>query len=113
LRLAQSATVTVGKILTALVGGVERVLFHPLIADSASAVAYYFDTTTTLANAGAKLLSLRTAGSEKFSVGANGSICNDATNKWLLNGYTETIATPTGYVTVVINGVTYKLVASV
>lgn len=43
-------------------------------ADGASAVAHAFDTTTSLANAAAKLVSVQNAGSEKFYVDKDGGV---------------------------------------
>ena len=52
---------------------VDRVLFYPRVADGATAVAAFIDTTSALANASAKLFSFRNNGVEKAYIGYNGS----------------------------------------
>lgn len=49
-------------------------LLNSSCADNASSVAFELDTTTALATSGGKLLSLKTGGTEKFSVAYDGSI---------------------------------------
>lgn len=51
-----------------------RVDLYPDVSDGASAVAYKFDTSNTLSDAGAKLMSVLNLGSEKFSIGKDGEI---------------------------------------
>lgn len=111
LNLTQSATRTTGKLLTGVVGSTERFKAHPLVADGASAIAYLLDTTTSLSNAGAKLLSIKNAGTEKAYFSTAGELCNDATNKWTFGGRTAaTVALDTTqYLTVTIGGTAYKV----
>ena len=45
-----------------------------VVPDGASAVAHYLDTSTSYTTPGAKLLSVRNAGVEKFSVGYDGKV---------------------------------------
>ncbi|MBI5133764.1 MAG: tail fiber domain-containing protein [Candidatus Taylorbacteria bacterium] len=61
------------------VNGTTRTQFNPTVADGASAVANLLDTSTNLANASAKLLAVRNAGSEKLTVLANGNVGINAT----------------------------------
>jgi hypothetical protein len=51
-----------------------RTDFSPMVADSGSAVAYLFDTANALSNAGARLLSVKTNGSEKAAILASGRL---------------------------------------
>ena len=63
-----------GELLKATVDTILRVLLNPRVPDGATAVAYMFDTRNNLANASAKLLSLRNQGTEKLSVSASGDL---------------------------------------
>ena len=81
LNLTDAPTVSgsiTGALIRGVIGSVEKVLLYPRIGDSASAVAYMLDTLNTLATAGAKLLSLRNNGVEKFAVNYDGSILSPA-----------------------------------
>ncbi|MDD5649213.1 MAG: hypothetical protein PHF86_02165 [Candidatus Nanoarchaeia archaeon] len=62
-----------GKVLSAKIGDSERVSFYPRVADSSSAIAYMLDTSSALSIYGAKLLSLKNSGIEKFYVDASGN----------------------------------------
>jgi hypothetical protein len=68
----------VGKILSVFLEYMELIRFDPRVANGSSAVAYFFDTKNTLSTAGAKLLSLRNNGVEKFAVNYDGSIQSPA-----------------------------------
>ncbi len=61
-----------GELLKATVDNVLRVCLNPRVPDGSSAVAYLIDTRNNLADAGAKLLSVRNQGIEKASVSASG-----------------------------------------
>ena len=50
-----------------------KTLFAPDVSDGASAVAYNFDTSNTLSTSGAKLLSIKNGGTERFSLAHNGA----------------------------------------
>ena len=62
-----------GKVLSAIIGGSERISFYPRISDSSSSIAYMLDTSNNLSIYGAKLLSLKNQGTEKFYVDASGN----------------------------------------
>jgi len=68
------------------------VRFRQTLADGASSVAYAFDTSTAWSNAGAKLLSIRTGGTEQLSVNTTGDVkpttsasasLGGSSNRWL------------------------------
>jgi len=61
-----------GYLFQATVDSVERIRMDPRVANEDTATAYIFDTKQTLT--GAQLVSLKTAGTEKFAVAANGGI---------------------------------------
>ena len=63
-----------GKILTATIGATERISLNPRITDGASAVAYMFDTHNSITTVGAKLMSVRNQGTEKFAIYKDGNI---------------------------------------
>lgn len=54
--------------------GLTRVSLNPRVVDGASAVAHFFSTASVLANASARLLSIRNQGTEKFAIKANGGL---------------------------------------
>ena len=62
-----------GKVLSAIIGSSERISFYPRISDSSSSIAYMLDTSNNLSIYGAKLLSLKNQGTEKFYVDASGN----------------------------------------
>ncbi|MCK4816321.1 hypothetical protein KA005_11180 [bacterium] len=68
-----TATVNGGSLLLAY-GDNYELNFNPRVANSASAVAYSFDTENNLTTVGAKLLSLENQGSEKFYIDKDGAI---------------------------------------
>lgn len=97
----------------------------PLQNDGASAVAYTFDTRAAFTTAGAKIVSFKTGGTEKFFVDKDGSVessgymksaapSGSTAGRWKL-GIKNTIGSGTvspdtvGYVTVEIEGVLYNL----
>lgn len=57
-----------GSVLKAIIDSTERISLNPRVSDGAGAVAYTLDTHNNLATTGAKLLSIRNNGSEKFYV---------------------------------------------
>lgn len=59
-----------------------RTSLNPTVADGASAVAYLFDTTSTLSDGAARLAAFQNQGADKFSVHATGAI--------ILGGVTKT-----------------------
>jgi len=63
-----------GSLIRGVIVTTERLNFNPRVVDSGSAVAYMIDTHNVLSTAGAKLLSLKNNGSEKFYVDKGGSI---------------------------------------
>ena len=83
LRISQDKTIsssgpvvvtTTGKTLSGVVGSTERFKVDPSVADGGSAVGYVLDTATTLATSGAKLVSVRNAGSELVYVDKDGML---------------------------------------
>lgn len=71
-----SGTVS-GKILTATIGTTERIKLDPRVVDGSSAVAYLFDTNSTLSTLGSKLIDFRNNGVSKSYIDYNGSFVND------------------------------------
>jgi hypothetical protein len=68
-----------GKTIKGMVDGVERIGIDPRVADGASAVAHFFDTKVSLANAGSKVFSWRNAGTELMSLTGLGNLIIGAT----------------------------------
>lgn len=63
-----------GALICGIIGTTERLRFDPRVVNGSTAVAHCLDTHNTLSTAGAKLLSLRNAGTEKFAVGHDGGV---------------------------------------
>jgi len=82
-----------GALISGQIEATERLRFDGRVADGASAVAHFLDTDTALSNAGAKLLSLRNAGVEKFFVGADGKASTGALTATTTKTSVYTVAT--------------------
>ena len=53
-------------------GSTNRTIFNPSVVDGASAVGYTFDTKNALSTSGAKLMSVKNSGTEKFYIDKDG-----------------------------------------
>lgn len=76
---------TTGKIVASVSGA------SP-IANSATSTAFDFDTVNTLSTAGAKLFSLKNAGSEKLTVDRNGNVGIGTSTPWATLSASGTVA---------------------
>lgn len=63
-----------GKVLTATIGTTERVILNPRVTDSASALAYLFDTNSALSTSGASLIRVSNNGNTRFLVDYSGKV---------------------------------------
>jgi hypothetical protein len=76
-------------------------------ADGASAVGYAFDTTTSLANAGAKLVSFKNGGVEKLSIDKDGVFAGAGVTAAIVTG-TTSVTTPLVQQTTANSAITVK-----
>ncbi len=60
--------------INGVIDSITRFHFYPRVVDSATAVAYFFDTKNTLANLSATLLEILTGGARRFVVYATGKL---------------------------------------
>lgn len=79
------------------VATIGSVIFEPQITDGASAISFYYNTQTNLSTAGAKLLSISNASTEKFYIDKDGNtetqgglILNSTSNALLVPRMTTT-----------------------
>ncbi len=61
------------KIITVAISGVEKFKVDPRVLDTSSAVAYILDTLTNLTQTGAKIVTVKNAGSVKFYIDKDGN----------------------------------------
>lgn len=93
-----SGSVT-GKVLKYVAGSTERITLDPRVTNSGSAVAFRFDTHTSLTSTGAKLLYVGNAGTEKFSVDKDGNVNLAAGANFRINGTALPTSAPNNNIT--------------
>jgi hypothetical protein len=69
-----------------VIGSFPVLQFNPNVSDGASAIAYTFSNKNTLSTAGAKLISVKNVGSEKFYIDKDGNVDIASGAEYRING---------------------------
>jgi len=99
-----------GELLKATIDSILRVNLNPRVPDGSSAVAYMLDTRNNLADAAAKLLSIRNQGAEKLSLSASGVLSVPALKVNGQPGVSGSFTSADGKTVTVTNGIISSIV---